>query len=247
MIELKTDDEIERIRVAAQIVARTLDLIGESIRPGISTEELDQIAEDYIRSQGAVPAFLGYNNYPKSICVSIDEEVVHGIPTKERKIREGHLVSVDIGSFIDGFYGDSARTFAIGEVDNNRLRLLEITETALAEGISKARDGNRLGDISSAVQTTAESAGFSVVRELVGHGIGRRMHEEPQVPNYGNPGTGVNLKTGMVLAVEPMVNMGGYEVVTKPDRWTVVTADGSLSAHFEHTIAITANGPDILS
>lgn len=247
MIELKTKEEIERMRVAGEIVARTLDLIGEEIRPGISTAELDEIAERYIRVQGAEPAFLGYHDYPKSICVSIDDEVVHGIPSKDRKVREGQIVSVDIGSFIDGFNGDSARTYAIGEIDDEARKLLEVTKQALEKGISKARNGNRLGDISYAIQSTAEKAGFSVVRDLVGHGIGRKMHEDPQVPNYGVPGQGVLLKTGMVIAIEPMVNAGGFEVKTRPDKWTVVTADGSLSAHFEHTVAITDNGPRILS
>ncbi len=247
MIELKTKEEIERMRVAGEIVARTLDLIGEEIRPGISTAELNEIAEGYIRSQGAEPAFLGYHDYPKSICVSIDDEVVHGIPSKDRKVREGQIVSVDIGSFIDGFNGDSARTYAIGEIDDEARKLLEVTKQALEKGISKARNGNRLGDISYAIQSTAEKAGFSVVRDLVGHGIGRKMHEDPQVPNYGVPGQGVLLKTGMVIAIEPMVNAGGFEVKTRPDKWTVVTADGSLSAHFEHTVAITDNGPRILS
>ena len=247
MIELKTKEEIERMRVAGEIVARTLDLIGEEIRPGISTAELNEIAECYIRSRGAEPAFLGYNDYPKAICVSIDDEVVHGIPSKDRKVREGQIVSVDIGSFIDGFNGDSARTYAIGEIDDEARKLLEVTKQALEKGISKARNGNRLGDISYAIQSTAEKAGFSVVRDLVGHGIGRKMHEDPQVPNYGVPGQGVLLKTGMVIAIEPMVNAGGFEVKTRPDKWTVVTADGSLSAHFEHTVAITDNGPRILS
>jgi len=247
MIELKTESEIGKMRVAADIVARTLDLIGEQLKPGITTGELDEIAESFIRSRGAVPAFLGYQNYPKSICVSIDDEVVHGIPSPNRVIREGQIVSVDVGSLIDGFNGDSARTFAIGDIPAETQRLLEVTEQSLQDGIAQAQAGNRLGDISHAVQETAEAAGFSVVRDLVGHGIGRAMHEEPQVPNYGSPGTGVLLKVGMVLAIEPMVNAGGYQVRTKPDKWTIVTADGSLSAHFEHTIAITEGGPEVLT
>ena len=247
MIELKTPKEIEKMRVAAQIVARTLALIGENIRPGMTTEDLNVLADEFIRSQGATPTFLGYNDYPKSICVSIDDEVVHGIPSKRRKIRSGQIVSVDIGSFIDGFNGDAARTFAVGEVPDEARRLMEVTEQALADGIAQARAGNRLGDISNAVERTAKASGFSVVRDMVGHGIGRKMHEEPQVPNYGRPGTGVELKAGMVLAIEPMVNAGGYRVRTKPDNWTIVTEDGSISAHFEHDVAITADGPDILS
>ncbi len=247
MIELKTDREIEKMRSAAQIAARTLDLVEENIRPGISTGELNEIADRYIRSQGAEPAFLGYHDFPKSICVSIDEEVVHGIPVKTRELKAGQIVSVDIGTLVDGFNGDAARTFAVAEVSDEARRLLEVTRKALENGISQARVGNRLGDISHAVQKTVEDAGFSVVRDLVGHGIGRKMHEEPQIPNYGDPGTGVRLKAGMVLAIEPMVNTGGYKVETRPDKWTIATEDGSLSAHFEHDVAITENGPDILS
>ncbi|MFH1892023.1 MAG: type I methionyl aminopeptidase [Candidatus Zixiibacteriota bacterium] len=247
MIELKTEAEIEKMRVAAQIVARALDLIGEQIRPGITTGELDEIADGFIRSKGAVPAFLGYQDYPKSICVSIDDEVVHGIPSRKRVIREGQIVSVDVGSLIDGFNGDSARTFAVGDIPEESRRLLDVTAQSLRDGIAKARAGNRLGDISNAVQVRAEGAGFSVVRDLVGHGIGRAMHEEPQIPNYGSPGTGVLLKAGMVLAIEPMVNAGGYNVKTKPDGWTIVTADGSLSAHFEHTISVTEAEPEVLT
>lgn len=247
MIELKTKEEIEKMRRAARIVARTLHLMEENIRPGITTEELNEMADSYIRSQGATPAFLGYNDYPKSICVSIDDEVVHGIPTSKRKLKAGQIVSIDIGTYIDGFNGDAAMTFPVGDISDDAARLLEVTEKALENGIREARVGNRLGDVSYAVQKTVEEAGFSVVRDLVGHGIGRRMHEEPQIPNFGLPGTGVLLKVGMVLAIEPMVNTGGYRVKTKPDRWTVVTEDGSLSAHFEHDVAITENGPDILS
>lgn len=247
MIELKTDREIEKMRSAAQIAARTLDLMEENIKPGISTGELNEIADRYIRSQGAEPAFLGYHDFPKSICISIDEEVVHGIPVKTRELKAGQIVSVDIGTLVDGFNGDAARTFAVAEVSDEARRLLEVTKKALENGISQARVGNRLGDISHAVQRTVEDAGFSVVRDLVGHGIGRKMHEEPQIPNYGDSGTGVQLKAGMVLAIEPMVNTGGYKVKTRPDKWTIATEDGSLSAHFEHDVAITENGPDILS
>lgn len=247
MIELKTDREIEKMRSAAQIAARTLDLMEENIKPGISTGELNEIADRYIRSQGAEPAFLGYHDFPKSICISIDEEVVHGIPVKTRELKAGQIVSVDIGTLVDGFNGDAARTFAVAEVSDEARRLLEVTKKALKNGISQARVGNRLGDISHAVQKTVEDAGFSVVRDLVGHGIGRKMHEEPQIPNYGDSGTGVQLKAGMVLAIEPMVNTGGYKVKTRPDKWTIATEDGSLSAHFEHDVAITENGPDILS
>lgn len=247
MIELKTEEEIEKMRLAAQIVAETLDLIEENIRPGITTEELNEIADSHIRSRNAVPAFLGYQGFPKSICASIDDEVVHGIPSKKRKLREGQIVSIDIGTIVEGFNGDAARTFAVGEVSDEAIRLMEVTKEALSNGISQARVGNKLGDISHAVQVTVEKAGFSVVRDLVGHGIGRKMHEEPQIPNFGPPNRGVTLKAGMVFAIEPMVNIGGYKVRTRPDRWTIVTDDGSLSAHFEHDVAITNNGPDILS
>jgi len=247
MIELKTDPEIERMRSAAQIAARTLDLIEENIKPGITTGELNRMADEYIRSQGAVPAFLGYHGFPKSICVSIDDEVVHGIPSQKRELRAGQIVSVDVGTLVDGFNGDSARTFAVGEISDEARRLLEVTRRALENGIYQARTGNRLGDISHAIQQTAENCGFNVVRDLVGHGIGRKMHEEPQIPNFGTPGTGVLLKAGMVFAIEPMVNIGGFRVKTKADKWTIVTEDGSLSAHFEHDVAITTNGPDVLS
>jgi methionyl aminopeptidase len=247
MIELKTEEEIEKMRLAAQIVAETLNLIEENISPGITTEELNEIADSYIRSRNAVPAFLGYQGFPKSICASIDDEVVHGIPSKKRKLQEGQIVSIDIGTIVEGFNGDAARTFAVGEVSDEAIRLMEVTKEALSNGISQARVGNKLGDISHAVQDTVEKAGFSVVRDLVGHGIGRKMHEEPQIPNFGPPNKGVTLKAGMVFAIEPMVNIGGYKVRTRPDRWTIVTDDGSLSAHFEHDVAITNNGPDILS
>lgn len=247
MIELKTENELDKMRVANKIVAQTLDLIEENLKPGISTEELDRLAADFIRSKGAEPAFLGYHNYPKSICVSIDDEVVHGIPSPDRMIREGQLVSVDVGSYIDGFNGDSARSFFIGEAPPEAQRLLDTTKRALENGIARAKAGNRLGDISHAIQQTAEDAGFNVVRDLVGHGIGRQMHEDPQVPNYGQPGKGVELKAGMTIAIEPMVNAGDWRVRTKPDRWTIVTADGSLSAHFEHTIVIGEHGAEILS
>jgi methionyl aminopeptidase len=247
MIELKTGREIEKMRAAGQILAKTLDLIEQNLKPGMTTEELDKLADGFIRTEGATPAFLGYNNYPKSICVSIDDEVIHGIPSPSREIRDGQVVSVDAGVLLDGFYADSARTFAVGEIPNESRKLLEVTRTALQNGISQARRDSRLGDVSYAVQQTAESAGYGVVRDLVGHGIGRKLHEEPQVPNYGSPSTGVLLKVGMVLAIEPMVNLGGFQVRTKPDGWTVVTADGSISAHFEHTVAITEGGPVVLT
>ncbi len=246
MIVLKSKEEIEIMRRAGNVVAKALDMVGENIHAGMTTAELDTIIEDFLRSHGAVPAFKGYHGFPASACISIDEEVVHGIPGK-RVIKEGEIVSVDLGSIVDGFYGDSARTFAIGEIDESRRELMEWTKKSLQAGIDKARKGNKLGAISSAVQQVAESRGYGVVRDLVGHGIGRNLHEEPQVPNFGSPDDGPVLATGMVIAIEPMITMGTYRVKTLPDGWTVVTADGQPSAHFEHTVAITDNGPDVLT
>jgi len=250
MPELKTDREIEIMREAGRIVAEVLDLMEQKIEPGITTAELDRIAEEFIRSRGAEPAFKGYrvggNTFPASICASIDDVVVHGIPS-ERKLLEGEIISIDVGTFKDGYYGDGARTFAVGEISDEKKKLMQVTVEALKAGIEKARAGNHLGDISAAVQTIVEQNGFSVVRDMVGHGIGRRMHEDPQVHNFGTPGTGLVLKQGLVLAIEPMVNAGGYKINFKPDGWTTVTADGSVSAHFEHTVAVTDNGPDILT
>jgi methionyl aminopeptidase len=243
---LKTKDEVEIMRRAGRVVSRALDLAGREIKPGMTTSQLNKLLDEFIRSAGAVPAFLNYQGYPASACISIDDEVVHGIPGK-RVIRDGEIVSVDVGSIVDGFYGDSARTFAVGEVPKEKARLMACTEKSLMAAIDKARKGNRLGEISATVQKIAEEAGYGVVRQLVGHGIGRKMHEEPQVPNFGSPDDGPVLKVGMVIAIEPMVNMGTYDVKTLPDGWTVVTADGRPSAHFEHTVAITDNGPDILS
>lgn len=246
MIVLKTPEEIEIMRRAGRLVAMTLDMVEQEIAPGLSTAQLDLLIEDFIRSHGAIPAFKNYQGYPASACISIDDEVVHGIPGK-RVIREGEIVSVDVGTIVDKFYGDSARTFPIGPVSPEKQRLMDQTKAALMAGIDKARKGNKLGQVSAAVQMVAESQGYGVVRQLVGHGIGRKMHEEPQVPNFGSPSEGPVLKTGMVLAIEPMINMGTYDVKTMPDGWTVVTADGMPSAHFEHTVAITDNGPDILT
>jgi methionyl aminopeptidase len=246
VILLKTKDEIEIMRRAGRIVAHTLDMVGENMRPGMTTAQLDSLIEDFLRSHGAIPAFKNYQGFPASACISIDDEVVHGIPGA-RVIKEGELVSVDVGSIVDGFYGDSARTFAVGHVSSAKSRLMAVTLQSLQAGIDKARKGNRLGAISAAVQKVAEGGGYGVVRQLVGHGIGRKMHEEPQVPNFGAEHDGPILETGMVLAIEPMINMGTYEVKTLPDGWTVVTADGLPSAHFEHTVAITDDGPDTLT
>ena len=234
------------MRRAGRVVARVLDLAGEVIKPGMSTSELEQLIDSSIRDQGAIPAFKNYQGFPASACISINDEVVHGIPG-DRLIEEGDIVSVDVGSIIDGFYGDSARTYAVGEISPEKSRLMKSTLESLITGIDKARKGNRLGEISAAVQKVAEGQGYGVVRQLVGHGIGRKMHEEPQVPNFGSPGDGPVLKTGMVLAIEPMINMGTYDVKTLPDGWTVVTADGQPSAHFEHMVAILDDGPDVLT
>ena len=247
MIILKSKREIDIMREANQIVADTHSLLSEKIKPGISTEELDQIAEEYIRSRGAVPTFKGYQGFPASICASINNEVVHGIPNNHRFLENGDIISIDIGAFYEGFNGDAARTHPVGEVSENAKKLLEVTEKALLTGIEKAVIGNRLFDISHAIQEYVEANGFSVVRDYVGHGIGRDMHEDPQIPNFGPAGKGPKLKEGMTLAIEPMVNVGGYEVETLEDKWTVVTKDRSLSAHFEHTIAITTAGVEILS
>lgn len=246
MIQYKSPREIEKMRIAGRIVAQTLDLISENIRPGTTTRALDTLAAEFFARNHARSAFLGYQGFPANICVSIDDEVVHGIPGK-RKLVEGQIVSVDVGVLIDGYHGDSARTFIVGAGSDENRQLLEVTEKALMKGITACRPGNHLGDLSAMIQSYVESFGFSVVRDLVGHGIGRKMHEDPQVPNYGEPGTGIEFKEGLVVAIEPMVNAGGYEIRILPDGWTIVTADGSSSAHFEHTVAVTANGPEILT
>lgn len=246
MVILKSKEEIEILRRAGKVVSQTLDMVGRTIRPGMTTGELDQEVEKCIRDQGAIPGFKGYNGFPAAACISINEEVVHGIPGK-RVIRDGDIVSVDVGSIVEGFYGDSARTFAVGEITPEKQSLLDSTLDCLNVAIDKARKGNRLGQISAAIQELAEGAGYGVVRALVGHGIGRRLHEDPQIPNFGKAESGPELVMGMVLAVEPMINMGTYDVYTQSDGWTYVTADGQPSAHFEHTVAITEKGPDILS
>jgi methionyl aminopeptidase len=248
VIIYKSHDEIERMRVAGRITAGTIERVLAAVRPGVSTAELDAVAESYIREQGATPAFKGYRGFPASICASINNEIVHGIPSRTRVIRERDLVSLDFGSVWDGFVGDSAVTVVVGEAPSAEAeKLVRVTEEALEAGIAQIRPGGRLSDISHAVQQVAEGAGFSVVREYVGHGIGRSLHEEPPVPNYGTPGKGFKLTEGLVLAIEPMVNVGGYATRLLPDGWTVVTEDGSLSAHFEHTVAVTAEGPWVLT
>lgn len=234
------------MRRAGRVVALAHRRIAEAIRPGIRTKDLDALALEVLKAEGAIPSFKGYQGYPANICVSVNEQVVHGIPGNT-VLREGDIVSVDIGAIVDGFHGDAAWTYPVGEVDEAAQALLRAGEGALYAGIEKARPGNRLSDISHAVQVYVESRGFSVVRDFVGHGIGRSMHEAPQVPNFGPPNRGPRLKPGMTLAIEPMVNAGGYEVEILSDRWTVVTRDRSLSVHFEHTVAITEDGPVVLT
>ncbi len=247
MIILKSRQEIEKIRKACLIVAAVLDDIRDVIRPGVTTQALDEFAEKMIVSAGARPAFKGYRGYPKTLCTSLNNEVVHGIPSKKVVLKDGDILSIDVGTIVDGFYGDAAKTFPVGTVSPESNRLISITEEALYKGIAAAVPGGRLYDISAAVQKHVESNGFSVVREFVGHGIGRNMHEDPQIPNFGDPGQGPKIKSGMVFAIEPMVNRGGSATLVKEDGWTAVTVDGSLSAHFEHTVAVMPEGPWILS
>jgi methionyl aminopeptidase len=248
MIQLKSIREIELMSQGGKILGRTLQTLKESVRPGMSTADLDLVAEQFIRSHdGATPAFKGLYGFPGSICTSLNDEIVHGIPSKKRVLREGDIISIDVGVGYRGYFTDSAITVAVGKVDPKTERLLAVTLQALDAGIAAARVGNHVGDIGAAVQSVVESAGFSVVRDLVGHGIGVEFHEEPQVPNYGKPKRREKLVPGLTLAIEPMVNVGGPATRTLPDRWTIVTADGSRSAHFEHTIAITENGPKILT
>jgi methionyl aminopeptidase len=248
MITIKSPREVEVMGAAGQIVAETLALVARATRPGISTEELDDLAEEFIRSHpGARPSFKGLYGFPKSLCTSINQEVVHGIPSRARVLHDGDIVSVDCGVCLEGLHGDSALTVAVGEVDAETQRLLKVTQEALEAGLAQAKAGNHVGDIGHAVQRVAEAAGFSVVRELVGHGIGTSFHEEPQVPNHGKPKRGVRLSKGMTIAIEPMVNIGRPEIRTLDDKWTVVTRDGSLSAHFEHTVMVDDDGPRILT
>ena len=246
MIILKSRQEIEKMRKSNVLVAAILEELKKKIRPGVKTIELDRLSEEMALKRGARPAFKGYRGYPYSLCTSVNSEVVHGMPS-ERELKEGDIVSLDFGILNDGYYGDAAVTVPVGEIAPAAKRLLRITEEALYRGIAEVRAGNRIGDISAAIQGHAEAAGFSVVRDLVGHGIGKNLHEDPQVPNYGTSGRGVELKPGMVFTIEPMVNEGTYRVDILRDGWTVVTADGKLSAHFEHSVAITENGPVILS
>lgn len=254
MIIYKSAEEVAKMRRAGRIVAGTIERVLAAVAPGVSTARLDQVAESYIREQGATPSFKGYRGgggappFPGSICTSLNDEIVHGIPTPKRVIAEGDLVSLDFGAIWEGFHGDSAVTVIVGDPPSAEAdKLVRVTEDALEAGISQIRPGGRLSDIGAAVQQVAEGAGFSVVREYVGHGIGRNMHEDPQIPNYGKPGRGPEMKPGLVIAVEPMVNAGGWETRVLADDWTVVTDDGSLSAHFEHTIVVTEDGHEVLT
>lgn len=246
MIIIKSRREIEIMKIAGRIVAECLQLVGEKIKPGVKTIELDRVAENYIKKNRAIPSFKGYNGFPANICVSVNEEVVHGIPG-DRELKDGDIVSVDIGVIYNGYHGDAARTFPVGNISASAKRLIEVTKESFFKGIEYATSDHRLYDISYAIQSYVESNGYSVVREYVGHGIGRNMHEDPQVPNFGCSGRGVRLREGMTLAIEPMVNEGTFEVRTLDNNWTVVTADGKLSAHYENTIAITPEGPEILT
>lgn len=246
MVILKPLDEIDKARASNQIVAEVLSVLREKVKPGVTTAELDKIAESVTEKRKAIPAFKGYRGYPFSLCTSVNDEVVHGMPSK-RILVEGDIIGLDFGVYYQGFYGDSAITLPVGRVSLQAERLMQVTEQSLYCAIDQACDGNRLGDISAAVQETVETGGYSVVRDFVGHGIGKSLHEDPQIPNFGKKGRGIELKKGMILAIEPMVNAGKYKVKILPDGWTVTTADGSLSAHFEHSVAITDNGPEILS
>ena len=248
MINIKNASDIEKMRVAGKIVGDALKLLEDSIKPGVTTYDLDKIAENYIRKCGAIPSFLGYGGFPGSVCISIDEEVVHGIPSKKRYIEEGMLVSFDVGAFIGNFHGDAARSIVIGKASEEKKKLVEVTRESFFKGIEQFQEGNRLGDISNAIQSYAESFGYGVVRDLVGHGIGTEMHEDPQVANFGTAGHGIRLRKGMALAIEPMINLGTYKVdFNEEDGWTVTTKDKKPSAHYENTTVLTDNGVEILT
>ena len=247
MIVLKTTAEISQMKKACEIAAGALKAAGKVVEPGVSTAYINQIAHDYIVKKGAIPTFLGYCGYPAATCISINDEVIHGIPSKTRIVKAGDIVSIDVGATFRGYVGDNAATFAAGEISPEAQRLCDTTEESLYEGIKVAVAGGRIGDISSTIQRYCEERGFSVVREYTGHGVGKVMHEDPSVPNFGTPGRGVRLLPGMTIAIEPMINMGGAGIRQLPDGWTVKTIDGKYSAHFEHTVAITANGPVILT
>ena len=247
MVVLKTGRELSVMREACRISAGALKVAGEAVEPGVTTAEIDRIAEKYILSQGGEPNFKNYEGYPATACISINNEVIHGIPSNNRRVEAGDIVSIDLGAKFDGYHGDNAATFACGDISPKAQRLIDVTRESLYKGIAAARVGGRIGDISHAVQSFVETGGFSVVREFVGHGIGTHLHEAPEVPNFGKPGHGIRLLPGMTLAIEPMVNAGGFGVKVLPDGWTVLTKDGSLSAHFEHTVLITSDGPLIMT
>lgn len=247
MVVLKTARELRFMRAAGRISQRALRLAGEAVEPGVTTQEIDDIVRKYIEEQGATPSFLGYGGFPASACISVNNVVIHGIPSRKCVLKEGDIVSIDVGAYFEGFHGDNAWTFACGDISKEAAALLKATEESLFEGIKHAVVGNRVGDIGHAVQQYVELRSYSVVRDFVGHGVGAKLHEDPSVPNYGTPGRGVRLLPGMAIAIEPMVNMGSHEVKVLDDEWTTVTVDGKLSAHFEHTIAITPDGPVILT
>ena len=247
MIVLKTGRELKIMKEACSISAGALEVAGKAVEPGVTTAEIDRLAEEYIRRRGGEPNFKNYEGYPATACISINNEVIHGIPSEKRKLRAGDIVSIDLGAKFDGYHGDNAATFACGDVSPEAKRLMDTTRESLYEGIRAACAGGRIGDIGHAVQSYVEARGYSVVRQFVGHGVGTHLHEAPEVPNFGTPGRGIRLMPGMTIAIEPMVNAGGSEVKVQPDGWTVLTKDGSLSAHFEHTIVITADGPKIMT
>lgn len=247
MVVLKTSRELAAMRAAGKISARALKLAGEAVEPGVSTFEIDRLVRRYIEGQGATPSFLGYGGFPASACISVNDVVIHGIPKKGQILKEGDIVSIDIGAYFEGFHGDNAWTFPCGDVSKEAQALMDATRESLFEGIRAAQPGNRIGDIASAVQQYVEARGYSVVRDFVGHGVGAKLHEDPSVPNYGTPGRGVRLLPGMTIAIEPMINAGVHTVRTLSDGWSTVTTDGKLSAHFEHSIAITPDGPVILT
>ena len=247
MIVLKTGRELKIMKEACSISAGALEVAGKAVEPGVTTAEIDRLAEEYIRRRGGEPNFKNYEGYPATACISINNEVIHGIPSEKRKLRAGDIVSIDLGAKFDGYHGDNAATFACGDVSPEAKRLMDTTRESLYEGIRAACAGGRIGDLGHAVQSYVEARGYSVVRQFVGHGVGTHLHEAPEVPNFGTPGRGIRLMPGMTIAIEPMVNAGGYDVKVQPDGWTVLTKDGSLSAHFEHTIVITADGPKIMT
>ena len=247
MVVIKTARELSKMKDACRISAEALRVAGEAVKPGVTTYEIDTIVRKYIEKQGATPSFLGYGGFPASACISVNNVVIHGIPSKKHVLKEGDIVSIDVGAYYEGFHGDNAYTFPCGKISANAQALLDATKESLYEGINKALAGNRIGDIGSAIQQYVEARSYSVVRDFVGHGVGAKLHEDPSVPNYGTPGRGVRLIPGMTIAIEPMINEGTFEVRVLDDEWTTVTKDGKLSAHFEHTVAITPDGPKIMT